>query len=1080
MRTIQAKTHAWESECFMATVQISKDEPLFRISGRVTEKESGLGVPGLIVRAFDKDMFFDDLLGSVTTGSDGSFEIQYLRSDFSDLFEAKPDIYLSVYAPPIRWLADTKESVRWNAGADEQFTIVLDRSILGPHSPSRPSDRVESRLKLPAGALKIVDRVGFDFPVLPGFKTSGIPGTPALPTKTDYVLLPSGGDIRAVEVDPGQAVRLPGRGRPMPAQESVPDVGTDGREFGDGVTAARTRIPFTPLDRKRMPTGKPFPENLVEVIGIEDVGPVQIAAIRVTAAQYEAGNGSYLFYPNLTYRVIFDTAKARVIADERRRQKATLGVHKAEMLTRLIESEAVLSPALDLPFVYIDEDYPHLIITDNFSWPESIALPDGTTRPPQIGERGAALTGDMMAEFERLAEWKTAKGMRSRVVTVSQIVSGNLGDFTQDGFARDLQEVIRNFAKHAHKNWGTLYMLVGGDVEVVPMRKIAGSGRYSTFGCGRANANPPDTAKCKVIGTVVKIHPDFTPATTEPLSTFDGALRIPFDREAGAGRLGWYFTSEDDFNDKNSGFERLAAGVSSKFVIVEGPAAVLDDDYYWVRDVNSIPTDFYYGSLEGTGYSVAGKHDFDSNNNGLYGQLHQNEVLDKNETLDGLDDNSDVWVGRASTASAAQAAGFVDKVMTYERLQNTDDSSVDTGYLQKVLYAADWWGKVGLGKQNDTSIPPAEDKFTYVDDATQLKINNNFDIELEDGSPTYRLIGITGTTRIVVPYDTSADANTHGWFFCTNNTYTTQSNVPTRFVRARGPAADLDQGSYLWDPVGLESGANEKEAMRALMNGFFPGFSTVQRFYADIFDLNAPPPLAPLDQGPLNDAMDEGQHFLSLTGHGSSSGCCAVSSSHDFTNLGRYFIAFADSCSTARPDGTDSLAEKATFDPDGGAVAYVGNTRYSWIGVGNNYEQAFWCMAQAAGRVGPAACARIATGGVRRLWTVYAQNLFGDPEMPLWTEVPETQEVTLAESAARGSNVTITVRHFGAPVKNHRVTLMGGWQNSTQGPRFYATKKTGADGKATFTLSAPASVDSVRVTITKDNFKPFEGTIAIT
>ena len=113
----------------MATVQISKDEPLFRISGRVTEKESGLGVPGLIVRAFDKDMFFDDLLGSVTTGSDGSFEIQYLRSDFSDLFEAKPDIYLSVYAPPIRWLADTKESVRWNAGADEQFTIVLDRSI---------------------------------------------------------------------------------------------------------------------------------------------------------------------------------------------------------------------------------------------------------------------------------------------------------------------------------------------------------------------------------------------------------------------------------------------------------------------------------------------------------------------------------------------------------------------------------------------------------------------------------------------------------------------------------------------------------------------------------------------------------------------------------------------------------------------------------------------------------------------------------------------------------------------------------------------------------------------------------------
>ena len=98
-------------------------------------------------------------------------------------------------------------------------------------------------------------------------------------------------------------------------------------------------------------------------------------------------------------------------------------------------------------------------------------------------------------------------------------------------------------------------------------------------------------------------------------------------------------------------------------------------------------------------------------------------------------------------------------------------------------------------------------------------------------------------------------------------------------------------------------------------------------------------------------------------------------------------------------------------------MAYVGNTRYSWINVGDNYEQAFWCLLKITGRVGPAACSRQATGGTRALWTVYAQNLFGDPEMPVWAEVPETQEVTLASSAARGSNVTITVRHFGVPVK---------------------------------------------------------------
>ena len=210
-------------------------------------------------------------------------------------------------------------------------------------------------------------------------------------------------------------------------------------------------------------------------------------------------------------------------------------------------------------------------------------------------------------------------------------------------------------------------------------------------------------------------------------------------------------------------------------------------------------------------------------------------MLEKNETLDGLDDNSDVWVGRASTASAAQAAGFVDKVMTYERLCKADDTPVDTGYLQKNLYAADWWGKIGLSKQKDTSIPPAEDCFTYVDGATQLKIHNHFTIPMLAlgalAAPTYRLVGITGTTRIVVPFNYYANSSTLGWFLCTNDDYTTQSFGQGPFVMVCGPAADLDQDSYLWDPVGLEGGAKEKEAMRALMNWFFPGFTTVERFY---------------------------------------------------------------------------------------------------------------------------------------------------------------------------------------------------------------------------------------------------------
>lgn len=72
----------------------------FEITGCVYEKESGRVVEGLMIRAYDKDMFYDDLLGNAYTDAEGKFKIVYSEKDFSELFETKPDIYLSVYAPP--------------------------------------------------------------------------------------------------------------------------------------------------------------------------------------------------------------------------------------------------------------------------------------------------------------------------------------------------------------------------------------------------------------------------------------------------------------------------------------------------------------------------------------------------------------------------------------------------------------------------------------------------------------------------------------------------------------------------------------------------------------------------------------------------------------------------------------------------------------------------------------------------------------------------------------------------------------------------------------------------------------------
>ncbi|MCZ8121746.1 MAG: C25 family cysteine peptidase [Microcystis sp. LE18-22.4A] len=1066
----------------------------FKITGRIREKESGLGVRGLMVRAYDKDLLYDDLLGTALTNEEGRFEMVYSEKDFRELFECKPDIYLSIYAPPYRFLVDTKDAIRWEAGTEEHFELEIEREILGDMAPSRPDDQVEGGISLPAGVLHIEKRDNFDIPKLPSFRTGGIPGAPALPEQTQYVALPIGGDVLSLEVIPGDPIRLPGKVNPLPAQAPVPDVGIDPNQFSDGFSIENVHVAFTPLDSKYVEHQHPYPEKLVELDKVEEIGAIQIATVRVRPLQYDPSQQAFIFYPNLRYAAKFDLEKAKQLAEQRDRKETTVGQYYTEIVNSLLQSNLVVS-AKDLrwPKLILLEEVPYVIITDNYTWPEAIALGDGTTRAPNLSERGVALAGNLVSEFERLAKWKTARGVRTRVVTVSDIVSGEFGDFTQGGFARDLQEVLRNFIKSIQKNWKTLYLLLAGDVNVVPMRHLVGSSTYNTIGCWRHPDNPPPekigsdyVSTCHFVSgkAVVKLRPMFTPASDDPLSTMHGAIRIPFNREAGSGYLGWYYTTETDFKTKDQGFSRLPIGQTSNYIIVEGPEAVLDDDYYWVREVNSIPSDFYYASLVGSGYSIPGKHDFDSNNNGLYGQSHWDSSVDQEVTLDAVSFYSDVWVGRASVESGDQARGFVNKVLTYERLETPNgEASVDVTYLQKILYASSYWGREFQGCQSDTATPPQEGMFTHVAGATMTKIRTKFDLTLSGSTPSHRLVSRRGTSNVVIPYNTAATATNLGWYFTTNDTYNTQSATPTRFVKVLGSETKINPEYFFWDPTGLELAVQEKENLRTLMNGWYPNFNSVERHYEDYFDLAAPPPIVPLEENTIRNALNNGAHFVSLSGHGWWGGCCGININDqpNFTNNRKYSIMFANSCSTAKPDGVDSLAEISTLDPNGGAVAYVGNTRYGWIGVGDNYEEFFWRKLKVLGNAGSAAGLRLATGGVRSLWTLYTQTLFGDPEMPVWTDAPKIHEVTHPASIALGNTVTVTVRYLGSPVANHRVTLMGGWSNSSTSPLVFMTKTTNSFGQASFSLpSSTPFVALLKVTVTYPNFKPYVGTITLT
>jgi hypothetical protein len=104
----------------------------YRIFGVIVEEETGRPLPNLVIRAFDRDLIFDDKLGYTNTNDDGLFEIRFGPDRFRDLFESRPDLYLRIYdRTGVHLIHETTDAIRWNASHNEEYRIqVPARSLV--------------------------------------------------------------------------------------------------------------------------------------------------------------------------------------------------------------------------------------------------------------------------------------------------------------------------------------------------------------------------------------------------------------------------------------------------------------------------------------------------------------------------------------------------------------------------------------------------------------------------------------------------------------------------------------------------------------------------------------------------------------------------------------------------------------------------------------------------------------------------------------------------------------------------------------------------------------------------------------
>lgn len=80
---------------------------------------------GLTISLYDRDLIFDDALGTTLTDSSGGFQLIYRTDAFRELFEQKPDLYLKVLDSKGNRLYVTEEPFRSEARRVENFRIIL-------------------------------------------------------------------------------------------------------------------------------------------------------------------------------------------------------------------------------------------------------------------------------------------------------------------------------------------------------------------------------------------------------------------------------------------------------------------------------------------------------------------------------------------------------------------------------------------------------------------------------------------------------------------------------------------------------------------------------------------------------------------------------------------------------------------------------------------------------------------------------------------------------------------------------------------------------------------------------------------
>jgi hypothetical protein len=262
------------------------------------------------------------------------------------------------------------------------------------------------------------------------------PGEPILPFKPIKILIPQGKEPQTIEISKDNKRTLEGRfnleyGKtPMPISS------------GNTVVDQPNQAIYS--------SANPFPGALYSCTPEQMLRGYGILAMELHPVQYIPKTGELFYYETMTVTVnLKETDKTsqllRNLPQDRMLVQSV--VDNPDGVKSYIGTTTQLQPTS----VNASESYSYVVITSS----------------------------TLNSSFQPLIDWKIEDGLNATIVLREDIVNdpdyccdGLFGDGCGSSKFNDTAARIRNFIKDAYQNWGTEYVLLGGDTEIIPTRGV--------------------------------------------------------------------------------------------------------------------------------------------------------------------------------------------------------------------------------------------------------------------------------------------------------------------------------------------------------------------------------------------------------------------------------------------------------------------------------------------------------------------------------------------------------------------------------------------------------------------------------